>query len=183
MSKTATSIFFERIKRVCIFDSGVYLDVRNSFFSAFFIVLLVALSHGIGGIIRTRINNWDARESFVFAVQGEIIFWVVQSFVYFILAKLLFHKPLKLAEILSSIGYAIFPGILIIAASLLQLIELSVPMLITLAVYRLATCTVALHQILKLKPLGAFMLVIVGSGAGFICLGFFIKLSNAFLAR
>lgn len=179
MSKTATSIFFERIKRVCIFDPGVYLDVRHSFFSASFIVLLVALSHGIGGIIRAKINNWDAKESFVFAVQGEIVFWVVQSLVYFTVAKLLFHKPVKLAEVLSSIGYAIFPGILIIAASLLPLIELSIPLLIILAVYRLATCTVALQQLLNLKPFVAFMLVVLGSGTGFLCLGFFIKLSNA----
>ena len=109
----------------------------------------------------------------------QIVFWVVQSLVYFTVAKLLFHKPVKLAEVLSSIGYAIFPGILIIAASLLPLIELSIPMLIILAVYRLATCTVALQQLLNLKPFVAFMLVIVGSGTGFLCLGFFIKLSNA----
>lgn len=181
MNNTATSIFFERIKRVCILDSSVYQDTRNSLISASLIVLLVALSHGIGGIIRARINNWEPQESFVFAIQGEIVFWLVQSLIYFIIAKLLLHKSIKLTEVLSSIGYAIFPGILVIAASLLQLIELSVPMLIILAIYRLATCTVALYQLLNLKLLSAFIIVIIGSVIGFLSLGYIIKLTDALI--
>lgn len=181
MNKTVTTIFFERIKRVCIFDSSVYQDTRNSLPSASFIVLLVALSHGIGGIIRAKINNWEPHESFVFAFQGEIVFWLVQSLIYFTLAKLLFHKNIKLAEVLTSVGYAIFPGVLVIIASLLQLIELSAPTLIILGIYRMATCIVALHQLLNLRLLSAFIMVVVGSVIGFLSLGYIIKLTDALI--
>lgn len=166
---------------MCIFDSGIYRDTRNSLLSASFIVLLVALSHGIGGIIRARINNWEPRESFIFGLQGEIVFWLVQSFIYFIIAKRLLHKHIKLTEVLSSVGYSIFPGILIIIASLLQLIELSVPMLVILAIYRVATCTVALNQLLNVKLLTAFVMVVAGSIIGFLSLGYIIKLTDALI--
>lgn len=178
MIKTEVSLFFSRIKRVCLFDSRVYSDTRNALFSAFIIVLLVALSHGIGGMIRARINNWDPRESFVFGFQGEIAFWLVQSIVFFLIAKLLLHKPIKLREILSSTGYAIFPGVLVILASLLQGVALSVPMLILLAIYRLATCTAALYQLLNIKLLSAILMVVAGSVTGFLSLGLLIKLTE-----
>jgi hypothetical protein len=179
MNPTTASVFLNRIKRVCLLDATVYHDARHSFLPAFLIVLLVALSHGAGAIIRANINHWDPLESFVFGVQGEIIFWLVQSVVYYAVAKWLLHHPARLVEILSSVGYAIFPGVLVFFASVLQIISLSVPLLIILAIYRLATCTLALHQLFRIKLPGAFLLVALGSAIGFFCLGAVIRLMEA----
>lgn len=172
---------FHKIRRVCLLDAKVYQETRQSLLAAFFIVLLVAISHGIGGIIRANINHWDPTESFVFGVQGELVFWLVQSLVYYLAAKLVLRRPARLTELLSAIGFAIFPGILVFGVAYLQLVDLSVPVLILLAVYRLVTCTLALQQVLALKTAGAAILALTGTAIAFFSLGLSIRVMEGMM--
>lgn len=181
MNKTNIAIFLHKLQRVSVLDSSVYQDTRKSFLSAIAIVLLVAFSHGVAGVIRAKLNHWNPVESFIVGIQGEIFFWLTQSLLYYAVAKWVLKKSVHPKEIFSAVGYAIFPGILIVIAALLQSIEMSVPFLIILAVYRLATCTIALRQILMLKSFTAMVIVIMGSVIGFTSLGFGIRLTEALL--
>lgn len=181
MKKSRVVLFIDHVRRVSLLDVKVYEVIGKSFVSALIIVLLVGLSHGLGGVIRANFNQWNALESFIVGLQGEILFWFTQSLVYYAAARWLLKKPVLLKELLSVIGYAIFPGILVIIAALLEPAALTIPMLIILAIYRLITCTLALKQLLLLKLHAAILLAICGTSIGFFSLGFGIRLTEAIL--
>jgi hypothetical protein len=181
MYKTDISIFLNRIRRVCLLDSDVYHGAAQSFLSAIIIVLLVAFSHGVGGVIRANFNRWNTLESFVFGFQGEILFWLIQSLVYYAIAKWIISIPVKLKEVFSIVGFAIAPGFFVLVAAILQPFEMTIPLLIILVVYRLLTCTLALQKLLRLKLLNAIIIVIVDTAVGFFSLGFGIRLTEALI--
>lgn len=181
MKKSRVAVFIDNVQRVSLLDEGVYQVIGKSFLSALIIVLMVALSHGIGGVIRANFNQWNALESFIVGLQGEVLFWFTQSLVYYVAARWLLKKTVPLKEVLSVIGYAIFPGILVILAALLEPTALTIPFLILIAIYRLITCTLALKQLFVLKLHAAILLAVCGTALGFFSLGFGIRLTEAIL--
>ncbi len=183
MVKTTAKSFINNIIKILVLDSAVYRQVKDSILSATLIVLFVAFSHGIAGIIRAKINHWNSFESFVFGIEGEVVFWLSSSVIYYIIGVGILRRRVKLIEILSSIGYSIFPGVLIIVAALLQLIDLSIPMLIVISIYRFTTSIKALRQTMGLKLITAAILVLVGAAIGFVSLAIGTRISEWILLR
>ncbi len=171
MEKVFFVLLAKNIIKVCTFHSKVYSEVKNSILTAVFIVFFIALSHGIAGIIRNKINQWhNPLEPFVIGFQGEIFFWLISSLVYYLIGVRMLLRTTKFTEVLSSIGFSIIPGLLIIAAAFLQLIHLSIPMLIVILIYRFITGTKALRQILQIEFLKAALLFLVGGAVAFFSL-------------
>ena len=181
MKKSRVVLFIDHVRRVSLLDANVYQVIGKSFVSAVIIVLLVGLSHGLGGVIRANFNQWNALESFIVGLQGEILFWFTQSLLYYAAARWLLNKQVPLMEVLTVIGYAIFPGVLVIIAVLLEPAALTIPFLILIAIYRLITCTLALKQLLLVKLHTAILLAICGTAFSFFSLGFGIRLTEAIL--
>lgn len=168
--------FFTNIAGVLLFKSSSFIEVRRSLASAVVIVLLVACSHAVAGYFRAKNNGWDPIESVIFALQGEILFWLVLSFVCFLSGVIFRSNVIKFIDLLASLGYAIVPGILIILTSISRSIE--IPLLVFILLYRILTSTIAVHQLMNLKKIKALIIVLIGHFLGYLCLGLGIRFTE-----
>jgi hypothetical protein len=123
---------------------------------ALLIVLLAAAAHGVADVIRAIAFGWDPATSWVFGVQGEVVFWFLGSTAASVVGRVFQTTP-RFWELLRSWGFAAAPAPFIIIASFVSVFSTRAGLVALLIVgaWRLAATYTATREALNLKPLRA----------------------------
>lgn len=156
---------YSRIARAAAFDPGLYEEVEHDTGAtgeAALIIVLAAISAGIGGLLRADIGGliseiiWGLIGYMVFSA---IVFWIGMTF---------FRGPqtnATLGQVLRTIGYANSPALL----SFLTFIPvLGWALAVIIPVWILGTATIAVRAALDFSIVNAFATVISGWVVWFI---------------
>ena len=163
--------------RAALLDGNLYAQVKadaKATARALGVVGLVALAHGVGGIIRAVAFERDPpMESFLIGVQGELIFWVVATSAVYLLGRHVFGASATYGQVLRPFGFAGVPGLLILVAALASLLGggAQVVVLAALVPWRLATSYVAVRQALGLGRAKSALVLLVGVLCGLVSVG------------
>ena len=158
-------------------DGDLYSEVRadaTATTRSLAVVLLVALAHGVGGIIRSIAFGRDPiLESFLVGVQGEIVFWVVAGAVIYLVGRYVLGGRGTYGQVIRPLGFAVAPGLLIVVAALASLVG-SVPRVLALGVlagWRLVASFVAVRQALGLNRVKSTITLLAGTICGLAMVG------------
>ncbi len=138
------------------------------------VVVLVALAHGVGGIIRSIAFERDpSLESFFVGVQGEIVFWVVAGAVIYLVGRYVLGGRGTYGQVVRPLGFAVAPGVLIVVAAMVSLAG-SGPQVLALGVlaaWRFAASFVAVRQALGLNRVKSVIALLAGTICGLAMVG------------
>lgn len=158
-------------------DADLYAEARadaTATTRSLAVVALVALAHGVGGIIRSIAFERDPLlESFVIGVQGEIVFWVVAGAVIYLVGGYVLGGRGTYGQVLRPLGFASAPGLLIVVAALASLVG-SVPQVLALGVlvgWRFVASFVAVRQALGLNRVKSTISLLAGTICGLAAVG------------
>ncbi len=159
--------------RAARLDASLYGEARadaRATRQALTVVALVALAHGVGGIIRGMNFEENPVISFLFGVLGEIAFFGGASGIIYLLGKYLLGVKATYAQVLRPFGFSVVPGLLILLASLVSLpgIGAEIPVLIVLIAWRLAAGYLAVWKALGLNALLSIVVLLVGVFSGMV---------------
>jgi len=135
---------------------------------------LVALAHGVGGIIRAAAFERDPpMESLLIGVQGELVFWVVATSAVYLLGRHVLGASATYGQVLRPFGFASVPGLLILVAALASLLGggAQVVVFAVLVPWRLAAGYVAVRQALGLGRAKSALVLLVGVACGLVSVG------------
>lgn len=163
-------MLLNRMIRAACLDGSVYAEVKadsTATAQALAVVALVALAHGLGGVIRGAYFGWNPASGLLFGVLGEISFFVVASFVIYLLARYVLGAAITYPQVLRPFGFSVLPGLLVLIAALASLIGAEVPVFVVLIAWRLAAGFVAIRRAsgMNVAKSGLALLVGVASGA------------------
>lgn len=169
MKKERTLI--NRMVRAARLDSGLYAEVtadRTATGQALTVVALVALAHGLGGVIRGAYFGWNPASGSLFGVLGEISFFVVASFVIYLVARYMSGATISYSQVLRPFGFSVVPGLLILIAALASLIGAGAPVFAVLIAWRLAAGFVAVRQASGVSVAKSALALLVGVASGMV---------------
>jgi len=138
------------------------------------VVVLVALAHGLGGIIRSIAFERDSiLKSFLIGVQGEIVFWVVAGAVIYLVGRYIFGGRGTYGQVVRPLGFATAPGLLIVVTALASLVGSGpqVLALVVLVAWRFAANFVAVRRALGLNQVKSAITLLAGTICGLAMVG------------
>ena len=163
--------------RAARLDASLYAQVSadpTATGRAIGVVVLVALAHGVGGIIRALAFERDPpMESFLIGVQGEILFWMVAASVAYLLGRYVLGARATCGQVLRPFGLANAPGLLILIAALTSLLDGGAQVLVfaVLVPWGLAADYVAVRQSLGLGRAKSVLVLVVSVVCGLVSVG------------
>ncbi len=163
--------------RAARLDRELYAEAKEDATAtvrALWVVALVALAHGVGGIIRAVAFERDPPiESFIIGVQGELVFWAVAASVVYLVGRHVLGGTATYVEVLRPFGFASVPGLLIVIAALASLLGNGAQIFVfaVLVPWRLATSFVAVRQALGLGWVKSTITLLAGSVCGLLVVG------------
>ena len=160
-----------RVVRAARLDGSLYAEVTADSAAtgqALAVVALVALAHGLGGVIRGAYFGWNPASGLLFGVLGEISFFVVASFVVFLMARYVFGVTLGYPQILRPFGFSSLPGLLVLIAALASLLGngAEAPVFVVLVGWRLAAGFVAIRRASGMYVAKSGLALLVGVACG-----------------
>ncbi len=161
--------------RAARLDGTFYEEVKantTSTGAALGVVALVALAHGAGGFVRAVAFERDPPpEGFLIGAQGEIVFWVVSSFVIYLIGRYLLGSTATYGQVLRPLGFAAVPGLLILLAAVASLVGAQVVVFAVLIPWRLATSFVAVERALGVGRAKSAFALLLGVVCGLVLVG------------
>ncbi len=162
-----------RIVRAARLDSSIYREVRHdrsATSQAFLLVGLVALAHGVGGIVRALAVGWSPVESVLFGLQGELIFFFITSLAIYLVGRFALRTSTTYLEVMRPFAFSVVPGYLIVVASVVSALRpgAEATVLPVILVWRLATGFVAVRQAMGLGKIRSALILLVGVLFGFL---------------
>ncbi len=151
--------FFSRLIRVARLDASIYAELKDdqtTTWQAVIIVVAVALSHAILGVVFATRGNWNVLRSIIPSLQSEIIFWLVRATVMYLIGAHIFKSPVTYGAVLRTLGFAALPGVLY------ALGFISDAILWISWLWRIATIVIATRQVFRLGLGESIALVAVG---------------------
>ncbi len=160
-----------RMVRAARLEGGLYAEVRDDSAAtgqALAVVALVALAHGLGGVIRGAYFGWNPASGLLFGVVGEFSFFAVASFVLYLIARYVFGAAVRYLQVLRPLGFSVVPGLLILVATLASLpgIGAEVPVFVVLIAWRLAAGFVAVRRASGLGVAKCLLVLLAGVASG-----------------
>ena len=134
-------------------------------------VALVALAHGVGGIVRAVAFERDPPlESFLIGAQSEIIFWAGAASIIYLLGRYVLGGTATYGQVLRPFGFAGVPGLLILVAALVSLFGGSAQVLVfaVLVSWRLAASFIAVRQALGMGRVKSAIALLAGVVFGLV---------------
>ncbi len=166
-----------RMIRAACLDGSLYAEVkvdRTATGQALAVVAFVALAHGLGGVVRGAYFGWNPASGLLFGVLGEISFFVVASFVIYLVARYASGATINYPQVLRPFGFSVLPGLLVLIAALASLfgIGAEVPVFVVLVAWRLVAGFVAIRRALGVNVAESILTLLVGvaSGAGAVAI-------------
>jgi hypothetical protein len=158
---------------------SAYMGLRNdsrSWVTAMVVVGVVAVSHGYGAVLRAPSQPYSepSLNSFLFGFQGEILLWLGMSAFIFGVARVLLEHAVSFGQVARPLGVAALPGVgIVVAGALSGRGHSALPILLLLAVWRLAASFVAVKHGLATTSRTASVYLIVGivGGVGVMAVG------------
>lgn len=164
--------------RAARLDASLYAEVKENGSAtahAVIVVVLVALVHGAGGIVRSSAFGRDRIvESFVIGVAGEIAFWAIASSAIYAVGRYVFGVSITTYDqVMRTFGFACTPGLLILVAAVTSVYSGSgqVLVLVMIVVWRMAAGFLAVRQVLGLDIGRSVITLLVGTICGLLMLG------------
>jgi hypothetical protein len=139
----------ERLVRAARLDASLYAQVRadrSTTMQALGAVVLVAVAHGVGTLVRALLLGWTPGAALLVAPLVEIVFWVASASMIYLVGRYLLGGTAGYAQVLRPLGFAVAPGLLILPASLASGFGAEAPVLAVVALWRLAAAFVAIRQ-------------------------------------
>ena len=170
-------MLFSELIRAARLDRSLYAQVKadaKATARALVVVGLVALAHGLGGIVRALAFVRDPPvESFLLGVQGEFVFWVVAASAVYLLGRHVLGASATYGQVLRPFGFAAVPGLLILVAAVASLLGdgAQVVVFAALVPWRLAAGYVAVRQALGLGRAKSALVLLVGVTCGLVSVG------------
>ncbi len=161
----------DRMMRAARLDGSLYEEVKadsTATAQALAVVALVALAHGLGGVVRGAYFGWNPASGFMFGVLGEISFFAMASFVIYLVAKYVLDVTVVYLQVLRTFGFSVVPGLLILVATLASLIGAEVPVFVVLVAWRLAAGFVAVRQTSGMGVTKSGFALLVGTLSGMV---------------
>lgn len=136
------------------------------------IVALVALAHGMGGIVRALAFGRDPpAEAFLIGAQGEIVFWAGSSSVIYLVGRYVLGSTATYGQVIRPLGFAAAPGLLVFVAALASLVGAQAVVFAVLVPWRLATSFVAVERALGVGRAKGAVALLLGAGCGLVLVG------------
>ena len=162
-----------RLVRAARLDGSLYAEVKTDAVAtgqALVVVALVALAHGLGGMIRGAYFGWNPASGFLFGVLGEISFFAVASFVIYLLGRYVFGVTLAYPHVLRPFGFSSLPGLLVLAAALASLLGIGaeVPVFVVLVAWRLAAGFIAIRRASGMNVAKSGLALLIGVASGVV---------------
>lgn len=162
-----------RVVRAARLESSIYREVRHdrsATSQSLLLVGLVALAHGVGGIIRALAFGWSPVEGILFGLQGELIFFFVASMVIYLLGRVGLGVTATYTEVMRPFAFSVVPGYLIVVASIVSALRPGAEAVVlpVILAWRLAAGFVAVRQTMGLGKLSSAILLLAGVFLGFV---------------
>ncbi len=160
--------------RAARLDGSLYAQVKvdaSTTARALAVVALVALAHGVGGVIRATAFERDSPlEGLLFGVYGEVVFWAVAASMVYLVGRYVLGSTATYGQVLRPFSFAGVPGLLILVAALASLLGSGAQILVfaVLIPWRLAASFVAVRQSLELGRVKSLVALLAGVICGLI---------------
>ena len=160
--------------RAARLDSNLYAQVKadtTAISRALMVVAVVALAHGVGGAIRATAFERDSPfEGFLIGVYGEVVFWAVSASVVYLVGRSALGSRATYGQVLRPYSFAVVPGLLILAATLVSLLDSGTQILVfaVLVPWRVAASFVAVRQSLELDEVKSSIALLIGAVCGLV---------------
>lgn len=156
-----------RVVRAACLDSSLYREVRHdrsATSQALLLVALVALAHGVGGIVRAFAFDWSPIEGILFGLQGELIFFFVTTLAIYLIGRFALGTTATYLEVMRPFGFSVVPGYLIVVASAASALWSGAEAMVlpVILVWRLAAGFVAVRQAMGLGKLSSAAILLAG---------------------
>jgi hypothetical protein len=165
--------FLYRLIQVLRLEAGAYAAVREdpgTWVQSLAIVLIVALAHGGGALLRAPSQGGPEAPlfTFFFGFQGEILLWLGMSGSLWLVSRLLRQRTAGFGQIARPLGFSLAPGAGVLLAGALSAAgpSATVPVLAGLGAWRLAASYQAIREGLVLSRHGASAYLLTGLVAG-----------------
>lgn len=168
-----TTSLLRRTSRALRLDRQFYREVQadpSATPHAITIVMLVALAHAAGGMVRGISFGWNPWSGALFGLLGELAFFIVASCVIYATASVVFGAKTPYGAVLRSFGFATTPGLLILVAAGFSLLGMGAeaPILALLLMWRLAAGFMAVHQTVSTGIGKRVITFVLGVAAGLV---------------
>ena len=162
-----------RTLRAARLDESLYVEVKadnTATAQALALVALVALAHGLGGVIRGTYFGWNPLSGLLFGVLGEISFFAVASCVIYLVVRYVLGSTVSYPQVLRPFGFSVPPGMLILVASLASLpgIGAEVPVFVVLVAWRSAAGFVAVRRASGMGVAKSLLALLAGVASGVV---------------
>ncbi len=166
-----TTSLLHRTGRALQLNRNFYNEVRADLSAtphAVTIVVLVALAHAAGGLLRGIWFGWNPWSGALFGLLGELTFFIVASCVIYGTASVVFGAKTTYGAVLRSFGFATTPGLLILIAAVASLLGMGAeaPVLALLLMWRLAAGLIAVYQTVSIGIVKSVITYVFGVAAG-----------------
>lgn len=166
----------DRLTGAACLDRAVYAELRwdtSARSQALWLVTLLGIAHGVGGVMRGIAFGWSPWEGALFGLVGELLFFLVTSLVIFVLGRFAFGVPATYGQVLRPFAFSSVPGFLILVAAALSLVSqpMSIAILLAIITWRVAAGIVAVREALGLNAVRSLPLVIIGVVVGMGAVG------------
>lgn len=150
------------------------------------IVGVVAVSHGVGAILRSPSQGYTEPVllTFLFGFVGEILLWLGTSASIHLGAHVLSRQPGSFGDVARPLGFAAAPGVgVVVAGALSGTGRSAVPILVVMAIWRVAASFVAVRSALGAGRGAAVGWLLLGLIGGIALMGGGTALLNAIAAN
>lgn len=165
--------FLHRLIQVLRLEAGAYAALRedpSTWVQSLTIVLVVALAHGGGALLRAPSQGGSEAQlfTFLFGFQGEILLWLGMSGSLWLVARFPRQRTVGFGQVARPLGFSLAPGAGVLLAGALSGAgpRATVPVLAALGAWRLAASYQAIRQGLVLSRYGATAYLVMGLVAG-----------------
>ncbi len=168
-----------RMVRASRLDPTLYGEVREDASTgaqAAAVVALVALAHGVGGVIRAITLGWSPVEGFILGPVGELLFWVAASVTIYLVGRYAFRGAATYGQVARPFGFAAAPGVLILLAASASGLGGERLLLPVIFLWRLAAGYVAVRAAFSLSRVKTAVTLLAGVATGLLAVGLGIRL-------
>lgn len=177
-----------RVLRAARLDGSLYMEVRadnTATAQALVIVVLLGLTHGLGGVIRGAYFGWNPLSGLLFGVVGEVCFFVASSFAVYLAARYVFGSMISYPQVLRPFGFSVVPGLLIVVAALASLrgTGFAAPVFVVIIAWRLAAGFVAVRRASGMNAGKSLLALLAGVASGLVAVSIASRALAEVLAR
>lgn len=175
--QTPQSSMSHRLAGALLLKSAPYESLRDdphSWRESILVVGVVAVSHGVGAILRSPSQGYiePVVFTFLFGFLGEILLWFGTSASIWLGARVLSLRAVSFGSVARPLGVAAAPGIgVIVAGALSGTGRSAVPLLVIMAAWRVAASLVAVRSALVVRTGKAAAWLILGLIGGIALMG------------